>query len=115
MGPIRTAKTSRRVWRRLLVLAGLVAVLGIGAASYWGKSANEYVARGDKMLADGNYTGAVVEYRGAFGLEPRNIDIVVKLAKAYERAHDAANTLRQYVRAADLEPENDTLQLDAAK
>src|SRR5262245_32874648 len=108
----RSERSSRRLWRRLLAVAAIAAAAAIGLASYWGKTPDEYVALGDKLFAEGNYIGAIVQYRGAFALERRNLDIVLKLAKAYEQAHDAANTVRQYVRAADLEPENDALQLD---
>lgn len=69
-------------------------------------AANEYAAKG-------RLREAVIEYRRVLQLEPRHAPARVKLAETYERLDDQSNAYREYVRAADLLPGADAVQIKA--
>ena len=69
-------------------------------------TANQYVDQ--KKLRE-----AVVEYRNAVQIDPRFGEARKGLAKTYELLGDRANALDEYVRAADLLPDDVDLQLAA--
>jgi putative PEP-CTERM system TPR-repeat lipoprotein len=71
----------------------------------------DHVARGDKYVEQNKLAEAVVEYRNAISIDARYGDARWKLGQVYERQRDLPNAYRQYVRAADLLPDNDEVQL----
>jgi tetratricopeptide (TPR) repeat protein len=76
---------------------------------------NGSMARGDELFQKKDYRAALVEYRQAGAKDPKSGLIRQKLAKTYE-ALDARDTAwREFVRAADLLPDDSEAQLDAAK
>lgn len=70
--------------------------------------------KGNADVAAGRIGEAIVEYRNAIRRDPRFGEAHWKLAAAYEKQGNAAATLREYVRAADLLPTNVDVQLKAA-
>ncbi len=72
-----------------------------------------YIASGDRYSAAGQYPEAVLEYRNAVQAAPRAGDARKKLAEAYVRTGNVPNALGEYVRAADLLPDDSSLQLKA--
>jgi tetratricopeptide (TPR) repeat protein len=107
----------RRGVRKLatVVVLGLTAAAGGVLYAKYGRSADYYVSRGDRLVAEKSYAAAIVEYRNAVGREERRGDIRRKLARAYELNRDLGNALREYSRAADLMPDDAQAQLDAAR
>ena len=88
----------------------VVLILALAACS---KSAADYVASGDAHAAGGRLREAVIEYRNAVQQDPRLGDVRLKLAKTFEQLGEGGNAAREYVRAADLLPENAEAQLKA--
>src|SRR5262245_1380889 len=92
----------------LLLLAGSVACSGNPEArkqrSF--ETANQYVQQ-NKLRE------AVIEYRNAIQIDPRFGAARKALAKTYIQLGDRTNALDEYVRAADLLPDDVDLQLTA--
>jgi len=72
-----------------------------------------FVASGDQYVAAGKFGEAVIQYRSAVQQDPSAGDARAKLADAFLGAGDAANALHEYVRAADLLPDDVVLQVKA--
>jgi tetratricopeptide (TPR) repeat protein len=62
-------------------------------------------------MAAGKYEEAVVEYRNARKLDPGSGEARVKLAEAFMQVANFGSALGEFVRAADLLPDNLPLQL----
>ena len=73
----------------------------------------QYVRSGDEYLARKKYTEAILEYRRAVQVAPKDGEARYKLAEAYAAADEVRNALPEYVRAADLLPERMELQIKA--
>jgi tetratricopeptide (TPR) repeat protein len=69
------------------------------------------VARGDALFAKAQYSEAVIEYRRAIQFDARYGDAHRKLAETYLKASDGGNAVREFVRAADLLPNDAALQV----
>lgn len=72
-----------------------------------------YFENGEHYASEGKFREAVIEYRNAVQIDPMFGQARAKLAQAYEKVGDGPNALREYIRAADLLPENIDLQLTA--
>jgi tetratricopeptide (TPR) repeat protein len=77
------------------------------------QSADAHFRKADDYAAKLRLPEAIVEYRSALQVDPKRGDIRRKLADAYVRNHDPADALREYVRAADLLPNDPAVQLQA--
>jgi putative PEP-CTERM system TPR-repeat lipoprotein len=101
---------------RLIPGALLVGSLSVAAACSQDPQVamQKAVARGDGYLAAGKLPEAILEYRNAVQAEARAGEARVKLADAYARAGDGAKALEQYVRAADLLPDDVNVMMKAA-
>jgi tetratricopeptide (TPR) repeat protein len=73
----------------------------------------EYVKSGDQYVADRKYAEAIVQYRNAVARDATFGEARFKLAAAYTETGDLGNALREYIRAADLMPDNVEAQLRA--
>jgi tetratricopeptide (TPR) repeat protein len=96
--------------------AVLVVILTIAAVSCSRdpeKLKRRHVDNGDKYVAQKKYAEAIVEYRNAVAVDPRFGEARFKLAGAYAETGDINSALREYVRAADLMPDNVDAQLRA--
>lgn len=72
-----------------------------------------YLQRGDEYLARKEYRGAILEYRKALRIDPRFGMARYKLAEAYAANDELRRALGEYVRAADILPENLDVQIKA--
>src|SRR5262245_4481425 len=95
----------------ILVLASLVASCRQDPR----KLKERYLASGDQYVSQKNYREAVIQYRNAVAIEGTAGDIRLKLGTVYEALGENRNALGEYVRAADLMPDNDQAQLQAGK
>lgn len=75
----------------------------------------EYVRAGDVYVAQGRHLDAIIEYRRAIVLDPRFGEARAKLGRTYLLVNDAPQALREYVRAADLLPDDLDVQLSAGR
>jgi putative PEP-CTERM system TPR-repeat lipoprotein len=79
------------------------------------KKKQAYLERGNAAFAKQQYAEAALDYRNAVKIDPLFGEARRRLAETYARSGDAQNAFREYVRAADLLPDNADLQLTAAK
>src|SRR5918992_460575 len=75
----------------------------------------EYLSSGDNYFQQKKYPEAVVEYRNAIQQDPRFGQARYKLAETYMQLKQPAEAFREYVRAADLMPDDAEVQLQAAR
>jgi tetratricopeptide (TPR) repeat protein len=96
---------------KLVVLA--VVVAAAFACSSPAEKKKAYLESGNRFAAENRLPEAAIEYRNAIEIDPRFAEARVGLAQTYARLGDHANALKEYVRAADLLPENTNVQLTA--
>jgi len=80
-----------------------------------GPSADEHLAKGNDYFEKSLLKEAIVEYRAAVQADGMRGDIRLKLAEAYAKNGDLPGAKREYVRAADLLPNNVTAQVKAGQ
>jgi putative PEP-CTERM system TPR-repeat lipoprotein len=98
---------------RQLAFAMLVAV-AVSSCSVDPQTAKlAYVKSGDAYVAEKKYSEAIIQYRNAIQKDARFGEAQVKLAEAYFAAGDNPNGFREYLRAADLLPDQLDVQLKA--
>jgi Flp pilus assembly protein TadD len=98
--------------RRLSI--ALIAMLATAALTSCSKDpqaqAKEALEKGNLHASKNKYPEAIIEYRRAVQADPRLGEARMQLAYAYASTGDGINALREYVRAADLMPENKDAQ-----
>jgi putative PEP-CTERM system TPR-repeat lipoprotein len=94
-------------------VVALVCVLAAGCHSDPEARKREYLAQGDNYLKHKKYPEAILAYRKAIEQDERFGEARRGLAKAYAGVGDLKDSVDQLVRAADLLPNDVTLQLDA--
>jgi putative PEP-CTERM system TPR-repeat lipoprotein len=72
-----------------------------------------YFESGNRYFEQGQYAEAIVEYRNAVKVDPMFGEAHLQLAEAYARTENPRAAVGEYVRAADLLPENREAQLKA--
>ena len=97
----------------LLSAAAVVVVLGGAACSDPETTKRRYLESGDRHAAEGRTNEAILEYRNAIQADPLFGEARWRLAAAYEKAGNPQGAAREYVRAADLLPENVEVQVKA--
>src|SRR5688572_13954981 len=70
---------------------------------------------GNKYFAEHKYNEAIVEYQNAIQADERFGEARFKLGEAFSVTNQPARALREYVRAADLMPQNVAAQLAAGR
>jgi len=96
--------------------AGLVAlcILTLAACSRDAQALKRgFIESGDKYVAQQKYAEAIIQYRNAVAKDGSDGNARFKLAEAYETTGDLGNALREYIRAADLMPNNVEAQIRA--
>ena len=89
----------------------LLAALSAACSSDPEKLKREYVTSGDQFVAQKKYPEAIIEFRNAVAQDARFGEARLKLASALEATGNAAGALGEYVRAADLMPDDVRVQL----
>ena len=72
-----------------------------------------YLKAGEEAFAKGEYSQAVLAYKNALKIDPKDGDVTGKLAQAYLRGGDSRQASKAFIRAAGLMPENIEAQVDA--
>lgn len=83
------------------------------AASCGRRSVDEHFRKANEYADQSRLQEAIIEYRAAIQADPQRGDIRTKLADAYMRVPDGSAALKEYVRAADLLPNDVTAQIKA--
>jgi len=73
----------------------------------------QHLNSGNTYFSKGQYAQAIIEFRSAIKVDPNFGEARYGLAQAYEAAKNDASAAREYVRAADLLPDDDAVQLKA--
>jgi putative PEP-CTERM system TPR-repeat lipoprotein len=71
----------------------------------------QYLEQGNGHFAKQEYREAVLAYRNALRQDEKFGEARKRLAEAYEQLGDGANAFREYIRAADLLPDDRVVQL----
>jgi putative PEP-CTERM system TPR-repeat lipoprotein len=103
------------ITRRILPLT-LILALGLAAASCSKdpeKAKKEYLESGNAYYAQQKYKEAAVEYRNAIQQDPKFGIARYKLAETYAKLDDPRRAYREYIRAADLMPDDADVNLKA--
>jgi tetratricopeptide (TPR) repeat protein len=100
--------------KRSAVVLGLL-LLASGCSTDPEVAKPEFVLSGDRYVADTKLREAVVEYRNAIQQDPRFGEARRKLAETYLQLGDAGNAYREFVRAADLMPNDPDAQVKAGE
>jgi putative PEP-CTERM system TPR-repeat lipoprotein len=101
---------------RYLTRCAVLAVLVLAGACKKDpqQAKREYFDSGNQYYAQQKYKEAVVEYRNAIQQDPKFGEARYKLAETYSKLNDIQNAYREYIRAADLLPNDNEAQLKAA-
>ncbi|MEO5741814.1 MAG: tetratricopeptide repeat protein [Vicinamibacterales bacterium] len=70
----------------------------------------KYFARAEQYFLEKKYDEAIVEYRNAIQQDPQFAEARFKLAEAYVAKSDYRNAYPEYIRAADLKPDDLVIQ-----
>jgi tetratricopeptide (TPR) repeat protein len=77
------------------------------------RSAEEYTKRADDYVAQKKYAEAVIEYRNAIQKNPQLGPVRLRLGDTYSLLGDLSHAAGEYIRAADLMPNDNDAQLKA--
>src|SRR6185295_2248109 len=100
---------------RVFRFAVCVVAAAVGACSHDTEGLKrKYLASGDAFMQQQKYAEAIIEYRNATQQDDHFGEARYKLANAYVRVGDGPRALNEAVRAADLLPNDDEAQLQAA-
>src|SRR5689334_15645149 len=98
--------------RYLAVLGITAAICSTGCGGFrGGAAAADHLASGQSLFAKGNYAQAIIELQSALKIDPKLGQARHTLAEAYLKVNDTGNALREYVRAADLLPDDAEVQI----
>lgn len=103
-----TSRTSAKGFCLVLILAAF------GCRTNPEVAKLEYTRSGDRYVEQKKYYEAIVQYRNALQQDPRFGQARYKLADTYALVGDNDNAIREYIRAADLLPNDVKLQVKAA-
>ena len=73
----------------------------------------QHFSRAEQYFLEQKYDEAIVEYRGALQQDPKFAEARFKLAEAYVAKNDYRNAYPEYIRAADLKPDDIAIQMRA--
>src|SRR6266536_6051412 len=112
---LRALHYSLRAGWRIRLGCGSTALAACVAASACARSdealRREHLSRGDKYVAQHKLDEAIIEFRIAAQIDPRSGEVRKKLGRAYLDINDNAHALGEFVRAADLLPDDLEVQL----
>ena len=94
-------------------IALVVCIFATGCSGNPTELRQKYLASGDKYFAEAKYAEAAIEYRNAVHYDKKSGEAHLKLAESYARVDQPAKAFREYIRAADLLPEDVDVQLKA--
>src|SRR6476659_11467584 len=75
----------------------------------------EFAANGDAYVQQQKYAEAAIEYRNAIQQEPKFGEARLKLADTYMKIGQGNEAMREYIRAADLLPNDPAAQIKAGQ
>lgn len=100
---------------RLLAPLAAVAAFAVACAGDPAEQRLEHVTRADAYMAEGKTPEAIIEYRAAIQIDPAYGEARFKLGEAYSKSGSPEAAFPEYVRAADLMPDDPKVQLIAGQ
>ncbi len=109
-GPVLLGGASRSIvsGRALAGLSGLLFLIAGGCTP---KTAESFLTRGDQLAAKGDQDGAILLYKQAQKRAPLNGMVHYHFALSLQQTGDAANARAHMIRAAELLPDNQDVQV----
>jgi tetratricopeptide (TPR) repeat protein len=96
-----------------LLLALLSSVVVTGCSSKEEKVA-KFISRGDKLMAEGDRTKAILEYKNAIQIDPKAARPRLAIGRAYLEDKDLRQAYQAFQAAIELDPRLDEARLEAA-
>lgn len=98
-----------------LMLGSIMMALavGLGCSGNPEQKRQAYLESGNTLMAQGKPADAIVEYRNAIRVDGKFGEARYRLAEAYSQTGDLRRALQEYIRAADLLPDNVESQVKA--
>ena len=93
----------------------LLALAGLSCSKDPEVAKREYLAEGDRFVAEKKYPEAILQYRNALRQDAKFGEARVKLSDAYGAMGDVANATRELIRAADALPDDSAVQVRAGQ
>ncbi len=100
------------------LLGVAVVILGM-ALTLWGCSTKEekaaaFISKGDRLLAEGDPVRAILEYKNALQMDPRNATATLGLGKALLQQEEYQRAMSAFRSALELNPEFDEARVQVA-
>ncbi len=102
-----------RSWTVLLLAVSFAPLLAAACSTDPEVAKQGFLKEGDQFFEQKRYREAIVQYRNAIEVDGRFGEARYKLGEAYLQVGEPAVALAEYVRAADLMPDNTEAQLKA--
>src|SRR5262245_25465676 len=115
-GSMRRSRHRSPTLRAFVILGAIVALGAVVFAAYRvlvRPTVADHVTRAHAYLDKSQVPEAVLELRQALQIEPRRGDLRIELGDLYMRQRDVRNALSEYVRAADVLPDDINAQIKA--
>ena len=100
-------------WRLVAVVLASSLLVACGGNSR--ERVEARIANGDRLLKENKLNEALIEYQTAVQLDERNGTARLQLGRAFLRVGDVGRAMDHLVRAADLLPQDNVVQLEAAR
>ncbi|MEW6380224.1 MAG: tetratricopeptide repeat protein [bacterium] len=75
---------------------------------------SSYLAKGDRLMAEGDPTRAILQYKNALQLDPKSVRVRLSLGRCYCAQQQYPEGYRQFTAALELDPESDEARLETA-
>ena len=102
-------------WKTSGSILVLCAALSAAACGDSETAKRQSLENGKRLMTQDKTTEAIAEFRNALRQDPRFGEARWELAQAFEKAQNMQNAFREYIRAADLLPDDPKVQLRAAQ
>ena len=108
---------SRTAMRQILALSLAVTctVLFTACSGDPERTKQAFFDNGNRLYEQQKYGEAIVEYRNALQADEKFAEARLQLARSYEKTKDRTHALQEFVRAADLMPADDEVQVKAGQ
>lgn len=104
-------KIKIRIFAILVCIPLLLSVYGCGTKE---EKAAKFIARGDRLVENGDTVRAILQYKNALQLDPKNASAYVALGKALLAQKDYAQAYRALNAALELNPGLDDARIEVA-
>ncbi len=105
MGKNRSAK--------LVIMFFVLIFIGWGCTNKEEKVTN-FISKGDALMAEGDSTRAILEYKNALQIAPKNVEVLFSLGEAYLSQRDYRKAYGTFRTILDLNPDHDKARMEAA-